>query len=88
MLEHSHIVIRSPDGCFHHFYFGFLDGQRYQRFEVNGVCIIDVYKHHSHSFDLKAFFYKDKYIYHHDNFKSKKDVYSAIQSLLEDARLK
>ena len=88
MLEHSHIVIKSPDGYFHHFYFGFLDGHRYQCFEVRDVCIINVYKHHAHSFELKAFFYKDKYIYCCSNFRSKKEVYSAIQSLLENFNLK
>lgn len=88
MSEHNYIVIRSPDGCFHYFFFGFFDGERYQRFEVPEVCIIDVYKYHARNFTLKAFFYKDKYIYYHENFRSKKDVYSAIQSLLEDARLK
>ena len=88
MCEHNHIVIRSPDGYFHHFFFGFFDGQRYQRFEVPDVCIINVYKHHAHNFTLEAFFYKKKHIYYRSNFRTKKDVYSAIQSLLEDFRLK
>ena len=76
---------RIPDknGVFHWFPFSFGEGRDSRRCEVEGVCIIDVFKLHDHRYDFKAFFYKKKYITFQNNIRSKKELYSAIQKLLQ-----
>ena len=78
-------IIRIPDkeGCLHLFYFNFYQAKRTIRYEVDNVCIIDVWKAHDHRYDLKAFFYDKKYITYEKNIRSKKELYSAIQNLLK-----
>ena len=66
--------LRIPDknGVFHWFPFSFGEGRDSRRYEIEDVCIIDVYKLHDHRYDLKAFFYKKKYITYQENIRSKK----------------
>ena len=78
------ISIPDEQGWNHIFTLKFHEWSKYQRFEVKDVCIIDVYKHHDHHYDLKAFFYKKKYINYQENIRSKKELYSAIQILLQE----
>ena len=55
-----------------------------ENIEVKDVCIIEIYKAHDHRYDLKAFFYDKKHIYYEENIRSKKELYSAIQKLLQE----
>ena len=77
--------ISIPDGNGNNYLFSlsFSEYRKFRRFEVNSVCIIDVYKTHDHRYDLKAFFYEKKYITYQENIRSKKELYSAIQTLLQ-----
>ena len=75
--------IRNKEGWTHCFYLDFYASRRSVRYEVQDVCIIDVYKAHDHRYDLKAFFYEKKFITYQENIRSKKELYSAIQNLLQ-----
>ena len=77
--------LRIPDenGVHHYHSLNFYESCMSHRYEVENVCIIDVYKIHDHRYDLKAFFYKKKRITYQENIRSKKELYSAIQNLLQ-----
>ena len=77
------ITIPQENGWNKTFYLYFSEYRMSQRIEVENVCIIDVFKAHDHRYDLKAFFYKKKYITYQENIRSKKELYSAIQNLLQ-----
>ena len=66
------------------FSLSFSEYRKNERIEVKNVCIIDIYKAHDHRYDLKAFFYKKRYITYTENIRSKKELYSAIQKLLKE----
>lgn len=51
---------------------------------VKNICVIYVGKYHDHRYDIQCFFYKNLYIYHRERIESKKELYSAIQKLLEE----
>ena len=51
---------------------------------VKNMCVIDIYKSHDHRYDIQCFFYKNEYIYYRECIPSKKELYSAIQKLLEE----
>ena len=78
--------IKIPDktGWKHVFDLKFYDGRTYNRYEVKDVCIIDVSKRHDHRYDMRAFFYDKKIITYQENIRSKKELYSAIQKLLQE----
>ena len=77
------LSIPDENGMNYHFSFNFSEYSTSHRYEVKNVCIIDVYKIHDHRYDLKAFFYKKKRITYSENIRSKKELYSAIQKLLQ-----
>ena len=77
------LTIPDENGNNYHFSFNFSEYSMSHRYEVKNVCIIDVYKLNNHRYDLKAFFYKKKYITYTENIRSKKELYSAIQNLLQ-----
>ena len=77
------IGIRDEEGSYRIFSLGFNEYSKCKRIEVKNVCIIDVYKIHDHRYDLKAFFYKKKRITYQEQIRSKKELYSAIQKLLQ-----
>ena len=78
------LTIPDENGRNLHFSFNFGEYYMSHRYEVKNVCIIDVYKAHDHRYDLKAFFYKKKHITYQENIRSKKELYSAIQKLLQE----
>ena len=51
---------------------------------VDGVCVIYLYKFHSHRYDISSFFYKTKYIYYRECITTKKELYDVIQKLLKE----
>ena len=79
------LTISIPDeqGWNHSFRLNFKSWSKHQRIEVKDVCIIDISKFHDHRYDLRAFFYKKKHITYQENIRSKKELYSAIQNLLQ-----
>ena len=77
------LTIPDENGYNHHFSFNFGEYRTSHRYEVKDLCIIDVYKAHDHRYDLRAFFYKKKFITYQENIRSKKELYSAIQNLLQ-----
>ena len=78
------LTIPDENGRKYHFNFNFSEYSMSHRYEVKDVCIIDVYKFHDHRYDLKAFFYKKKRITYRENIRSKKELYGAIQNLLQE----
>ena len=78
------LSIPNKEGRNQHYSLNFWGIPDSKRIEVRDVCIIDIYKLHDHRYDLKAFFYEKKYITHHENIRSKKELYSAIQKLLQE----
>jgi len=77
------LTIPDENGRNHYFSFNFSGYSTLHRYEVKDVCIIDVNKIHDHRYDFKAFFYKKKYITYQENIRSKRELYSAIQNLLQ-----
>lgn len=59
-----------------------LDG--YMRIDRDGVVILDITKHHNHRYDLQGFFYAKKIIVGPYSYRSKKELYGAIQKLLQE----
>ena len=80
----SRIVIPSNDGFSKVFYLDFCEFRMSRKFKVDNVCIIEVFKFHDHRYGLKCFFYKKEYIYCYDGFRSKNELYRAIQNLLQE----
>ena len=76
-------TIKDKNGVNHWFPFEFYSSRNSTRCEVENLCIIDIYKIHDHRYDFKAFFYDKKYITYQENIRSKKELYSAIQKLLQ-----
>ena len=76
-------TIPDKDGIKYYFSLKFDKHCTSRRYEVKDICIINVYKAHDHRYDLKAFFYKRKHITYQENIRSKKELYSAIQNLLQ-----
>lgn len=56
----------------------------FQRIDVDGVVILDICKFHNHRYDLQAFFYARKHIVSCRSFSTKKELYGAIQNLLQE----
>ena len=78
------ISIPTIEGFLKIFYLDFCEYRMSRKFKVDNVCIIEVFKIHDHRYDLKCFFYKTEYIYCYDEFRSKKELYGAIQNLLQE----
>ena len=78
------ILIPTIEGFSKVFYLDFCESRMSRKFKVDNVCIIEVFKFHDHRYDLKSFFYKTEHIYCYDGFRSKKELYSAIQKLLQE----
>lgn len=55
-----------------------------QRIELQDVVILDICKVHNHRYDLCAFFYRQKIICNTRSFGTKKELYGAIQKLLQE----
>ena len=78
------LTIPDENGMNYHFSINFSEYLMSRRYEVKNVCIIDVYKMNDHRYDLKAFFYKNKRITYQEKIRSKKELYCAIQNLLQE----
>ncbi|MBQ2858611.1 MAG: hypothetical protein IJA45_01820 [Oscillospiraceae bacterium] len=55
----------------------------FQKIVVEGVVVFDIAKYHNHRYDLDAFFYSSKRIVSRRSFRSKRELYGAIQELLQ-----
>ena len=82
-MYHS-LKIKNKEGKTQYYSLNFWGIPDSKRIEVRDVCIIDIYKLHDHRYDLKAFFYEKKHITYQKNIRSKKELYSAIQKLLQE----
>lgn len=56
----------------------------YQRIDLSDVVILDIWKIHDHRYDMCAFFYRQKIICSTRSFSTKKELYGAIQKLLQE----
>lgn len=56
----------------------------YQTIDVDGVLFMQICKIHNHRYDLQAFFYRQKVIIGSCSFGTKKELYGAIQKLLQE----
>ena len=77
------VRILGADGYYHCFDLRFRCSD-YTRMDVDNVCVIDVYKYHNHRYDIKAFFYKTKYVFYRECISTKKELYDVIQNLLKE----
>ena len=71
------LIIPNNHGINYYFGLDFYNYPTSKRIEVEDVCVIDIYKAHDHRYDLKAFFYEK-------NIRSKKELHSTIQKLLQE----
>ena len=55
----------------------------FQRIELSGVVILDIFKIHNHRYELFGFFYRQKIILGPSVYSSKKGLYGAIQKFLQ-----
>ena len=81
---HNVIIIPDNNGQKWFFRLNFSNYSPHKKIKVNNVCIIQIYKFHDHRYDIKCFFYKKEYIYYQERIRSKKELYSAIQELLQE----
>lgn len=79
-MKYSIIVPRGTE----RWYYSVLPFGDYQRIDVDGVVIFDIYKYHNHRYDLQAFFYARKVIVSNRSFSSKKELHGAMQKLLQE----
>ena len=63
--------------------FSLLPYDNYQKVIVEGVVVFNIVKHHNHRYVLDAFFYASHRIYSGYSFKTKKELFGAIQKLLQ-----
>lgn len=76
--------IPNKEGIYYYHSLNFYGYPASKHIEVKDVCIIDIRKIHDHRYDLKAFFYEKKFITYQENIRSKKELYSVIQKLLQE----
>lgn len=67
--------------------FSLLKNTDVQRIYVPNFCVIDVFKHHNHSYCFKAFFYFSRSLYSYVYFNSKRELHCAIQKMLQQELL-
>lgn len=63
---------------------GFLNKCEYVCLCIENEFIIHLYKEHNHCYYFKAFFYRSKRICSYHYFRSKKELYRAVQLLLKE----
>ena len=80
----SELMILGEDNIFHSFLLKYSEYSKSSCIYVKDVCQIDIHKYHDHRYDIKCFFYKNRYIYYRECIPTKKELYSAIQKLLEE----
>ena len=57
---------------------------KFKMLEVEDVCVIYLCKIHNHRYDIKCFFYDNKYIYYREYIRTLNELYDVIQSLLHE----
>lgn len=65
------------------FVFDLLSSGDFESIVVDGVVVFQIAKRHNHRYEFDAFFYASKRIYTGYCFKSKKELFGAIQLLLQ-----
>lgn len=65
------------------YYYRLLYYTNYQEICIEGVIYLSLYKRHNHSYGMAAFIYKKKKYIYPRYYKSKRELYSAIQELLQ-----
>lgn len=66
------------------YYYSLLRNEDFQSVLLEGTIYLDISKYHNHRYVLAGFLYKyPKYIYPKE-FKTKKELYNAIQKLLQE----
>ena len=56
----------------------------FQRIDCPGVVVLDIWKIHDHRYELRGFFYRQKIILADRTYKTKKELYGAIQFFLQE----
>lgn len=59
-----------------------LDG--YCRIDREGVVVLDITKYHNHRYDLQGFFYAKKVIVGPYSYRTKKELFAAVQNFLRE----
>ena len=55
-----------------------------QKFKVEGVCVIYLFKYHNHRYDIRSYFYQNDYIYYRECIGTLKELYNVVQKLLQE----
>lgn len=61
-----------------------LPSGNFQRIDCDGVVVFDIWKVHNHNYSFQAFFYARKCIVVRGPFGTKKELFGAIQKLLQE----
>lgn len=76
-------VINVPRGAGTHSY-SLLQNSDYQTIDIDRLVYMEICKIHDHRYDLQAFFYRTKTIISCRSYSTKKELYGAIQKLLQE----
>lgn len=79
-MTYNIIVPRGTDSWF----YTLLPFGNFQKIVIEGVVVLDIVKHHNHRYDFDAFFYSSKRIISGRTYRTKKELYGAIQKLLQE----
>ena len=77
------IFIPCVDGRLVNFIISFNQFCLHEKIEVPNVCVISLHKWNDHNYSFESFFYKKRVIQVGSRLTSKKQLYSAIQRLLQ-----
>ena len=81
----KYLTIPSKEGIKHYYDIKFNEYRKRTRIYLEDVCIIEAYKFHDHNYMIKAFSYKDKYIFYADHINSKKKLIEQIELFLKNS---
>lgn len=76
-------VIQIPRGDALCCYF-LLPSGNFQRIDCDGIVILDIWKVHNHNYSFQGFFYARKCIVVRGPFGTKKELFGAIQKVLQE----
>lgn len=61
-----------------------LENSRFQLIDLKGTIYLIIYKHHNHKYEMGGFLETKRHYIYQKLFTSKKELYGAIQKLLQE----
>lgn len=68
----------------HNWRYRLLPYDNYQVIDVDGCVHLRIFKSHNHHYELAGFFYRSKRFVYPRVFRSKRELFGAIQKLLQE----